>query len=105
MTEAPQMMTLAQRVRAWRKACARSRREVRLLIRHEMLGRDYTGKKLAEELGCSENNVSKTLLGYQHSTGVLDKLRAIGVPEHLLFDPRFGGPGASVNSEEHGGAQ
>lgn len=56
---------------------------------HEALrwnGRSAT--VLARELGVSCEAVSATILGKNHSARVLDALRAAGVPEKYLFDPR-----------------
>lgn len=64
------------------------RAEVAHLIRYEMRKRGYNGTTLARELGCSRENVSHVLRGISHSPRVLDALRAVGVPEELLFDPR-----------------
>ena len=43
---------------------------------------------VAAELGISRVSVSSTILGKNHSPRVLDALRAAGVPERYLFDPR-----------------
>lgn len=43
---------------------------------------------LAHELGMTRQSVCKTISGRCHSTRVLDALRAAGVPEGYLFDPR-----------------
>lgn len=43
---------------------------------------------MADELGISESAVCATVRGYNHSERVLDALRAAGVPEKYLFDPR-----------------
>ena len=44
--------------------------------------------KLGELAGVSRQAVSATLLGYIHSTSVLDELRKIGVSERYLCDPK-----------------
>lgn len=45
-------------------------------------------RTIAWQLGISESAVSQTLSGKNHSARVLDALRAAGVPEKYLFDPR-----------------
>ena len=83
-------MTSAQRktLGAQRKALGEQRAKVIDLIRHELRRRGYDQSRLARELGCSRENVSKVMLGKGHSPLVLDGLRKAGVPEALLFDPR-----------------
>ena len=55
---------------------------------HEALRRNgRSATVLARELGVS-CEVSATILGKNHSPRVLDALRAAGVPEKYLFDPR-----------------
>ena len=64
------------------------RAEVSHLIKHLMRLNGYTEPRLAKELGCSTNNVSRVITGNGHSEMVLNALREIGVPEQYLFDPR-----------------
>ena len=73
-----------------RRQLGAQRAEVSHLITHELRKRGYTGASLARALGCSANNVSRTIIGGAHSPMVLDALRELGVPEHYLFDPRRG---------------
>ena len=47
--------------------------------------------RVAERAGVSRQAVSATINGLIHSAKVLDALRAAGVDERLLFDPRKGG--------------
>lgn len=49
------------------------------------------GQTIADSLGVSRANVSRTITGKGHSPRVLDALRAAGVPEKYLFDPRRDG--------------
>lgn len=44
---------------------------------------------LAEDEGLTTESFSKVLRGQGHSPRVLDRLRAEGVPERYLYDPRF----------------
>nr|DAK62802.1 MAG TPA: LAMBDA REPRESSOR (TRIPLE MUTANT)/DNA COMPLEX-DNA COMPLEX, DOUBLE HELIX, TRANSCRIPTION-DNA.1A [Caudoviricetes sp.] len=44
---------------------------------------------LAKELNVSDETVRRTVKGTLHSTSVLDWLRAHGVPESYLCDPRY----------------
>lgn len=78
-------MTLTPEIR--RQLGAR-RADVRHLIAHEMRLRGHTASSLARELGCSGVNVQKVVAGQGHSPRVLDALRALGIPEQYLFDPR-----------------
>lgn len=56
---------------------------------HEALRRNRrSAATVAHELGISRTAVSSTILGKNHSPRVLDALRAAGVPEKYLFDPR-----------------
>ena len=56
---------------------------------HEALRRNgRSAAVIAYELGVSQSAVSATILGKNHSPRVLDALRAAGVPEKYLFDPR-----------------
>ena len=56
---------------------------------HEALRRNGSSAAVvAYELGISQSAVSATILGKNHSSRILDALRAAGVPEKYLFDPR-----------------
>lgn len=56
---------------------------------YEALGRKgMTATTLAYAIGLSKKSVGATILGRNHSPRVLDALRAAGVPEEYLFDPR-----------------
>jgi predicted transcriptional regulator len=83
-------MALSRGEIARRKVLGARRAEVAHLIKYEMKRRGHTGESFAKLLGCSGQNVSVTICGYGHSKLVLDGLRAIGVPEDLLYDPRRG---------------
>lgn len=72
----------------FRRRLGAKRAEVTHIILHEMRVRGYSGKSLAQALGCSGANVSRTINGGGHSPLVLDALRELGVPEQYLFDPR-----------------
>ncbi|NHZ46209.1 XRE family transcriptional regulator [Nitratidesulfovibrio liaohensis] len=77
------MMNLEQR-----QLCGVRRARMRFRIR-EVLDRNNTNaKRIAEALGISHQAVLKVLQGNSHSIRVLDALRAAGVPERYLFDPR-----------------
>lgn len=84
-----------------RRELGAKRSQVTHLLRHEMRMRGYTDSSLAREIvGCSSQNVRKTLIGENHSPRVLDALREIGVPEKYLFDPRrVIVPGVAVKHE------
>ncbi|SBV95564.1 conserved hypothetical protein [uncultured delta proteobacterium] len=83
-----------------RRRLGAQRAEVSHLILHEMRLRGYSGLSLAKTLGCSGQNVSKTITGGAHSPMVLDALRELGVPEEYLFDPRRAVvPALAVNRE------
>ena len=71
-----------------RKILGAKRGKVSHLIQYELRVRGYNGARLARELKCSENNVSRAINGGGHSPMVLDAMREIGVPEKYLFDPR-----------------
>lgn len=56
---------------------------------YEALKRNgYTLAVLARELGMTTSAVGATIRGKNHSAKVLDHLRALGVNEKYLFDPR-----------------
>lgn len=71
----------------FRRQLGARRAQVSHLLKHEMRIRGYTLVALAQTLSCSVNNVSRVISGSGHSPLVLNGLRAIGVPEELLFDP------------------
>lgn len=71
-----------------RRQLGARRAEVSHLILHELRSKGYSGAALARQLGCSCNNVSRTIIGGAHSPMVLDALRELGIPEEYLFDPR-----------------
>lgn len=50
--------------------------------------RGMSSSTLAHDLGMTRQSVCKTISGRSHSARVLDALRAAGVPEKYLFDPR-----------------
>lgn len=52
-----------------------------------MCKRQYDPERLANELGITRSAVSKFLNGKTHSPQIIKKMREIGVPERLLFDP------------------
>jgi hypothetical protein len=80
-------MALSKSDILWRKRLGVERAKVSYLIKHEMRQRGFTARELARWLQCRDSNVSRVLLGKGHSPLVLNGLRSIGVPEHLLFDP------------------
>ena len=52
------------------------------------------GQTIADSLGTSRQWVSRVITGKEHSPRVLDALRAAGVPEKYICDPRcMGAPG------------
>lgn len=73
----------------FRRQFGEERAAVSHLIRHEMRLRGYSGRSLAEALGCSDVLVYRTICGTSHSPRVLDALHELGVPAELLFDPRL----------------
>lgn len=50
--------------------------------------RGMSASTVACDLGMTPQAVSQTINGRRHSARVLDALRAAGVPEKYLFDPR-----------------
>lgn len=73
-----------------RRELGAKRARVTHLLRYELRMRGYTDSSLAREIvGCTPQNVRKTLVGESHSPRVLDALRMLGVPEKYLFDPRM----------------
>jgi len=72
-----------------RRELGAKRSKVTHLIRYEMRLKGYNDSTFAEKVvGCTPQNVSKTLVGISHSPRVMDALRKLGVPEKYLFDPR-----------------
>ena len=65
------------------KRCFWSMRIYEHLKRHGM-----SASTIAHGLGITSQAVSQTINGKRHSPRVLDALRAAGVPEKYLFDPR-----------------
>lgn len=64
---------------------ADSKREIQRLL-------DNNGKNFIDVAilaGVSKQTVSATMNGYRHSPRVLNALRILGIPEELLFDPRY----------------
>lgn len=63
---------------------ADSKREIQRLLDDK--GKNFVD--VAEVAGVTPQTVSATMNGFRHSPRVLDALRAFGIPERLLFDPR-----------------
>ena len=61
-------------------------------VKREIQSRlDDMGKNFADVAilaGVSKSAVSATMNGFRNSPRVLDALRALGIPEKFLFDPR-----------------
>lgn len=81
-------MALTKKEIAQRKRLGVMRSEVAHIIYYEMKKRGHNGISLANKLGCTPENVYKAVRGNGHSPLVLNALRALGVPEEYLFDPR-----------------
>lgn len=81
-------MRVSHKERAHRRAFGAQRADVALIIRHELRKRNVTLTMLAQQLGCSKQNISSVIYGTRHSPRVLDALLAIGIDPALLFDPR-----------------
>jgi hypothetical protein len=92
-------MALTRKEIARRKELGAARATIRHILGAEMMRRGYNGRRLARELGCSDGIVSDVLRGHKHSPRVLGGLRNIGVPEYLLYDPRYMEPLPHVNSK------
>lgn len=71
-----------------RSQCAERRCFNALRIREALWRQGVTFRMLAESLGVSPQAISNTVTGKNHSGVVLDALRAHGVPEQYLYDPR-----------------
>ena len=69
-----------------RCALARARMRFRILEALAFLG--HSPKTIAVEAGVTLPSVSRVINGGGNSPTVLNKLREVGVPEKLLFDPR-----------------
>lgn len=63
---------------------ADSKREIQRILDNK--GKNFVD--VAEVAGVTRQTVSATMNGFRHSPRVLDALRAFGIPEQLLFDPR-----------------
>lgn len=74
-----------------RAKCAEQRCFYSWRIREALARNGRTSRTIAWELGISEAAVSQAISGKTHSPRVLDALRAAGVPEKYLFDPRHTG--------------
>ena len=72
------------RAKLWAQRCFYSLR-IHEALRHN--GR--TATSLARELGVTLPAVSATIIGRRHTPRILDALKAAGVPEEYLFDPRI----------------
>jgi predicted transcriptional regulator len=57
-------------------------------INYELQKRGHTQQSVALIAGCTQANVNLALSGKSNSPRVLEVLRALGVPEKYLFDPR-----------------
>lgn len=75
-----------------RAECGTRRRFQSQLIRDALWRKGINSRQIARELGVSDEAVSATILGKNHSERVLDALRSAGVPERYLFDPRRTSP-------------
>lgn len=64
---------------------ADSKREIQRIL--DSKGKNFVD--VAEMAGVTRQTVSATMNGYRHSPRVLDALRSFGIPERLLFDPRY----------------
>ena len=72
---------------ALRAELAVKRGRVKFRILEELALKGYTLTRVATELAVSVEAVSKVVNGRGNSKRILAKLRKIGVPEKLLFDP------------------
>ncbi len=78
-----------------RKECGCRRYQTHRRIRAVLVEHGLSMAELARRIGVSAEAVSATVRGKRHSPRVLDALRAVGVPEKYLFDPRFQGRSAA----------
>lgn len=65
-------------------ARAQAKRNIQRLL--DGMGKNFVD--VATKAGVSPQTVSATMNGFRHSPKVLDALRALGVPEKYLYDPR-----------------
>ena len=72
-----------------RKDCGDNRYAARYLIRAVLDDQGLSMQDVARRIGVSGEAVTATIRGRIHSPRVLDELRALGVPEQYLFDPRI----------------
>lgn len=63
---------------------AQAKRDIQRLL--DGMGKNFVD--VATKAGVSPQTVSATMNGFRHSPKVLDALRAFGVPERYLYDPR-----------------
>lgn len=68
--------------------CKAARYAHRWQIRAHLIGREKTMAALAESIGITAQAVAATVSGKNNSPRVLDALRALGVPEKYILDPR-----------------
>jgi len=71
-----------------RLECGLARNRVRRRIQEYLDRIEKSMADIGRELDVSRQLVSSTISGANHSARVLDHLRALGVPEKFLFDPR-----------------
>lgn len=64
------------------------RADVKRQIQHLLDVQGQSFADVARAAGVSRQTVSATMNGFRHSPRVLQVLRALGIPEELLFDPR-----------------
>lgn len=74
-----------------RASCGMRRYEQRYVIRAMLEERGLNMSEIARRLGVSPTIVSSTIMGKRHSLVVLDALKAEGIPDKYLFDPRVWG--------------
>ena len=72
----------------------RSRAEAKREIQKILDDHEKNFVNVAEMAGVTPQTVSATMNGHRHSPSVLKALRALGVPEKLLCDPRHGASAA-----------
>ncbi len=73
---------------SWMKVYGQRRAKNKRLIQKALDDAGLNLAKIAERAGVSRQAVSTTLNGHIHSAKVLDALRAVGVMDRLLCDPR-----------------
>jgi len=69
-------------------ACGTRRYINRFVIRGILDDHGISMAELGRRIGVTPEAVSATIRGKKHSPKVLDALKAIGVPNECLFDPR-----------------